>query len=162
MTNDKNLPEKMEKMLAELFPEGAGQVDKADVNQLAEIKQQILGAGANKANVIMVGSIVIAPSADVEEMLLTLSRRMSQTLGADPHQGIREALGEILRMLPEPRLANLNSLARSIAHDICNGNRTEAAEFLGISVRTLRNHANEDEDVTDISSTSLSGPETDR
>ena len=140
--------EKFLKILETEFP--VLEKEKPTISQLANLRQQLLGRGLNNANVVMVGPVVITSNANIEEAVSAIVKGAQFTENPGLQDGIRGLLAEILRLLPEPRLANLNSMVRSIAYEVCDGNRTQAAQFLGVSVRTMRNHREEDGQVKEI------------
>lgn len=140
--------EKFLKIMDE-FPEP--QNGQTVISQMTNLKQQLLGGGDNKANIFMVGPVVnMDIRVDEFESVLRLLKAVGQPDIADPQLGVREALTRVLEILPEPRMENLKGLARSIASEICDDNRTNAAKYLGVSVRSLRNHRDADSRVKEI------------
>ncbi len=119
--------------------------DSGSVEQKAEIRQQILGSGRNKAQVTMVGPVIITESETVRELLASLlsdkltGLAQSRAPGIESDSGSLEHLmARLLKRLPPPRWKNMEILARNIGRQITAGNK-DAARYLGLSERTMRN-----------------------
>ncbi len=125
--------------------------DSGSVEQKAEIRQQIFGGGRNKAQVTMVGPVIITESETVRELLasllsdkLTVLAR-SRALGIVPDsESLEYLMARLLKSLPPPRWKNMEILARNVGRQITAGNK-DAAGYLGLSERTMRNHKAGDE-----------------
>jgi hypothetical protein len=125
--------------------------DSGSVEQKAEIRQQIFGGGRNKAQVTMVGPVIITESETVRELLasllsdkLTVLAR-SRALGIVPDsESLEYLMARLLKSLPPPRWKNMEILARNVGRQITAGNK-DAARYLGLSERTMRNHKAGDE-----------------
>ncbi len=95
--------------------------DSGSVEQKAEIRQQILGGGRNKAQVAMIGPVIITESETVRELLGSLlSDKLTGLAGSgaldiDPDPGSLEYLmARLLKSLPPPRWKNMEILARNV------------------------------------------------
>ena len=125
-----------------------------NIEQRAEIKQQLLGSGRNKAQVVMIGPVVITESAAVQELLRPLLSGVSsgvsaistQPTASDP-ETLEYLMARLLNSLPPPRWKCLSSLARRVSRDMAANNK-EAAQYLGLSERTMRNHKARDEPIS--------------
>jgi len=123
-----------------------GEVQKA-VEQKFDLKQQLLGKGKNQAQVIMVGPVVVADTESVREMLRAI------ILEQKPEEGFTEPLeylmAKLLKGLPAPRWKNFRDLACKIARELTITNK-DAALYLGVSERTVRNYRKQEKAVKEI------------
>jgi hypothetical protein len=128
-------------ILENLMPPGALRFllkkDSGSVEQKAEIRQQIFGGGRNKAQVTMVLVSLLS------DKLTVLAR--SRALGIVPDsESLEYLMARLLKSLPPPRWKNMEILARNVGRQITAGNK-DAARYLGLSERTMRNHKAGDE-----------------
>ncbi len=117
------------------------------VEQHFDLKQLLIGAGKNQAQIIMVGPVVMAQSKEVNKLLREIA--LSQPPVDGQPEPLEYFMAKILRNLPAPRMKNLEALARNVARSI-TATKKDAALYMGLSKRTLHNHQTEDGRVKEI------------
>jgi len=123
-------------LLANHFIEKYNRIDKRTVKGLTEEATQVLMSMPWKGNVRELENII-------ERAILMCKRDLIDTKDLFMNEKNKETQETKYTFLPTVSLKEIEEKVIFHALDQTNGNRTHAAEILGISVRTLRNKLNE-------------------
>ena len=123
-------------LLANYFIEKYNRIDKRSVKGLTEEATQVLMSMTWKGNVRELENII-------ERAILMCKEELIDTKDLFMNEKNKETQETKYTFLPAVSLKEMEEKVIFHALDQTNGNRTHAAEILGISVRTLRNKLNE-------------------